>query len=187
MIDFNLINLMIENIENSFIPPEHTFNSYAIEFFNQVKLIPFSKYLLSIGKTKRLPKIMYFKKAGELLSASSYDQEIKSYLKRNNYDNPPELNFKSILLLRKTNYLSNWRKIISFFDGKGSIEEINRLNRLSILPQELELLEYHIKKLLNINDNELKWLLTKYAIIKSDKKLLKSFQKVLGNFENENE
>jgi hypothetical protein len=130
---------------------------------------------------------MYFRKAGELLASSYHDQEVKAYLKRNNYENPPELDFKSILLLRKTNSLSNWKKIISFFECNSSIEEINRTNRPTILPQELEILENHIKQQLKINDNELKWLLSKQAIIKNDKKLFKSFQKVLGNFENKNE
>ena len=67
MTDFEKINFMIETIEENRIPEGKTFNEFSMEFFQEVKLLPLSKYLRSIGKNKRLPKIMNMRKAGEVL------------------------------------------------------------------------------------------------------------------------
>ena len=62
MIDFKKIDEMIELIENNEVPENQEFNDFVIEFFNEVKTIPLSKYLRTKGKDKRLPKIMIVKK-----------------------------------------------------------------------------------------------------------------------------
>jgi len=180
-IDFENIQRMIHSIEESQIPDSLTFNSFAMHFYRNVKLIPLSKYLHTIGKGKRLPKIMYFKKAGEFLLDSEDDPEIRAYLRRNGYDQIPQLNYQCILLLRKTDNLHNWQKILRFFEGKSSIEEINRLSRPALLPQEIQSLTRYIVQSLNINEHELQWLLTIVRKANQDKKLAKALSKLAAN------
>ena len=45
MINFEKINKMIDLIENNEIAEGVTFNDFAVDFFNEVKLLPLSKYL----------------------------------------------------------------------------------------------------------------------------------------------
>jgi len=169
---------MLDHIEAGTIPEGHTFNTYAMEFYGAVRLLPLSKYLHSLHRNKRLPKIMYFRKAGELLKDTESDPEAKALLRSTSYEKTPELDFKSILLLRKTDVLSNWKKIISYFDGKGTIEELNRAGRPVLLPQEIRLLSDFTKKALDINDNELNWLIGLYRKILDEKELSKALQKL---------
>jgi|GEM_PF-184854 len=181
MINFQLINQLIECIENNSIPSSFTFNDFVKNFYNETKLLPLSKYLRSINKTKQLPKIIYSKKAGEFLLETKNNQEIQTFLKRKGYQDLPQLNFKSILLLRKIDLISNWKKIITFIEGKASIDEINKTTRPALLPQEVLLLEEFITSELSINDRELNWLLTKYAIISNNKKIFSAFKKLINN------
>ena len=169
---------MIEAIENNQIPDGMTFNEYVCEFYNEVKTIPLSKYLRTKGKVKRLPKIMNSKKAGEVILASEKDEEIRTFLKRKGYKEIPQLDYKSIMLLRKTDLLSNWKKVLLFFEGEGTVEEINSSTRPILLPQEIEKLESYIKEELNINEQELNWLLSKFEKMQKNKMILKSLQKL---------
>ena len=178
MINFTKIDEMIEIIENNQIPDGMTFNEYVCEFYNEVKTIPLSKYLRTKNKVKRLPKIMNSKKAGEVILASEKDDEIKTFLKRKGYKEIPQLDYKSIMLLRKTDLLSNWKNVLLFFEGEGSVEEINSSTRPILLPQEIEKLESYVKDELNINDQELNWLLTKFEKMQKNKMILKSLQKL---------
>lgn len=178
MINFTKIDEMIEIIENNQIPDGMTFNEYVCEFYNEVKTIPLSKYLRTKDKVKRLPKIMNSKKAGEVILASEKDEEIKTFLKRKGYKEIPQLDYKSIMLLRKTDLLSNWKKVLLFFEGEGTVEEINSSTRPILLPQEVEKLESYIKDELNINEQELNWLLSKFEKMQKNKMILKSLQKL---------
>lgn len=178
MINFAKIDEMIEIIENNQIPDGMTFNEYVCEFYNEVKTIPLSKYLRTKDKVKRLPKIMNSKKAGEVILASEKDEEIKTFLKRKGYKEIPQLDYKSIMLLRKTDLLSNWKKVLLFFEGEGTVEEINSSTRPILLPQEVEKLESYIKEELNINEQELNWLLSKFEKMQKNKMILKSLQKL---------
>jgi len=82
------------------------------------------------------------------------------------------------MLLRKTDLLSNWKKVLLFFEGEGTVEEINSSTRPILLPQETEKLENYIKEELNINEQELNWLLTKFEKMQKNKMILKSLQKL---------
>ena len=82
------------------------------------------------------------------------------------------------MLLRKTDLLSNWKKVLLFFEGEGTVEEINSSTRPILLPQEIEKLESYIKEELNINEQELNWLLSKFEKMHKNKMILKSLQKL---------
>lgn len=181
MVDFKKIDEMIELVENSIIPEGYSNNEFFIEFFNGVQLIPLSKYLRSKGKDSKLPKIMNSKKAGEILISTQKDDEIKLYLKRKGYPDIPQLDYKSIMLLRKADLYSNWNKIISFLEGKGTVGEINQSTRKALLPQEIELLENYIKTNLSIDEKELNWLLNKLKKIEGDKGVAKAIKKLVNN------
>lgn len=181
MINFQSINQMIENIEHNIIPNDLDFNSYMKNFFIATKLLPLAKYLRSIDKTNQLPKVIYAKKAGEFLLDTENNQEILTFLKRKGYSTIPQLTFKSILLLRKIDNISNWKKIITLIEGKGTVDEINRTTRPALLPNEVQLLESFLLKELSINEKELNWLLTKFMYIDNNKKLYNAFKKLLYN------
>lgn len=181
MINFQIINQMIENIENNIVPDDLNFNSFMKNFFTATKLVPLAKYLRSIEKTNQLPKIIYAKKAGEFLMDSENNQETITFLKRKGYSSIPQLSFKSILLLRKIDNISNWKKIITLIEGKGTVDEINRTTRPALLPNEIQLLENFIMNELSISEKELNWLLTKFMYINNNKKLYNTFKKLLYN------
>ena len=52
MFNFEKIDSMVDIIENNNIPGNKSFNDFAIDFYNEVKSLPLSKYL----KTKREDK-----------------------------------------------------------------------------------------------------------------------------------
>lgn len=181
MLDFKKIDEMIELIEDSIIPEGYSNNEFFIEFFKVVQLIPLSKYLRTKEKDSKLPKIMNSKKAGEILIATQKDDEIKLYLKRKGYSEIPELDYKSIMLLRKTDLYSNWNKVIAFLEGKGTVGEINQSTRKALLPQEIEMLENYIRSSLSIDEKELNWLLNKIKKVEEDKSIAKALKKLVNN------
>ena len=181
MLDFKKIDEMIELIEDSIIPEGYSNNEFFIEFFKVVQLIPLFKYLRTKGKDSKLPKIMNSKKAGEILIATQKDDEIKLYLKRKGYSEIPELDYKSIMLLRKTDLYSNWNKVIAFLEGKGTVGEINQSTRKALLPQEIEMLENYIRSSLSIDEKELNWLLNKIKKVEEDKSIAKALKKLVNN------
>ncbi|MGF6907141.1 hypothetical protein [Fusobacterium sp. PH5-44] len=181
MINFQNINQMIENIENNVVPNDLDFNSFMKKFFIATKLVPLAKYLRSIEKTNQLPKIIYAKKAGEFIIDTENNQETLTFLKRKGYSSIPQLSFKSILLLRKIDNISNWKKIITLIEGKGTVDEINRTTRPALLPNEVQMLETFLIEKLSISEKELNWLLTKFMYIDNNKKLYNAFRKLLYN------
>lgn len=178
MADFKKIDEMIEMIERNEVPEGQSFNDFVIEFFNEVKTIPLSKYLRTKGKDKRLPKIMNSKKAGEVLIDTKRDDETLTYLKRKGHKEIPQLDYKAIMLLRKTDLFSNWKKILLYFEGNGTVQEINSSTRPVLLPQESEKLENFLKEEMKLTDQEFNWLISKYTKIQKDKELLKALQKL---------
>lgn len=178
MLDFNKIDLMIENIENGVIPEGKSFNEFAIEFYLATKTLTLSKYVRLKGKNSKIPKIMNTRKAGEVLFESEKNDEIKSFLSRKGYKVIPELNYTVVMLLRKTDLFNNWQKIVYFFEGGRTIQEINSSLKKELLPMEIEKLEIFIKDELKLNDQELNWLLDKFSKIENNKAILKAIKKL---------
>lgn len=179
MTDFEKINFMIETIEENRIPEGKTFNEFSMEFFQEVKLLPLSKYLRSIGKNKRLPKIMNMRKAGEVLTDTYADSDLVSFVKRKSKQGQiPELDYQSIMLLRRIDVKDNWEKIFRFFQGSETVAEINSTTRPELLPQEIEMLENFLKEKLHLSEKELDWLLEKFRKILTEKELLRAIRKL---------
>lgn len=179
MTDFEKINFMIETIEENRIPEGKTFNEFSMEFFQEVKLLPLSKYLRSIGKNKRLPKIMNMRKAGEVLTDTYADSDLVSFVKRKSKQGQiPELDYQSIMLLRRIDVKDNWEKIFRFFRGNETVAEINSTTRPELLPQEIEMLENFLKEKLHLSEKELDWLLEKFRKILTEKELLRAIRKL---------
>lgn len=178
MADFKKIDEMIETIERNEVPEGVSFNDFVIEFFNEVKTIPLSKYLRTKGKDKKLPKIMNSKKAGEVLIDTKKDEEVLTFLKRKGYKEIPQLDYKAIMLLRKTDLFSNWKKVLFFFEGNATVQEINSSTRPTLLPQEVEKLENYVKGELSLTEQEFNWLITKFNKVQKNKELFKALQKL---------
>lgn len=180
MVDFKKVDEYIELIEQGEIPEGFTFNEFAIEFFNQSKVIPLSKYLRSKGKTSKIPKIMNTKKAGELLvDTQKSENEVKMFLRRKGFADIPELNYTVVMLLRKVDLLDNWRKIATYLSSDKTIEEINNSTKCQLLPNEIEKLENYIMNELNIKEQELNTILSQLKKVFENKELLKSVKKLI--------
>ncbi|MBS9775801.1 MAG: hypothetical protein KGV57_01790 [Fusobacterium sp.] len=178
MIDFNKINKMIDLIESNEILEDCSFNEFAIEFYTEVKLIPLSKYLRTNNRIKKLPKIMNMRKAGELLSFTETDDETLAFLKRKGHSQIPQLDFRTIMLLRKIDPIDNWKKILTLFNGEKSVEEINLSTRPILFPQEIEKLENFIKDELKIKDEEFEKFMKLYTKAIKNKEILKAIKKL---------
>ncbi|MGL4403671.1 MAG: hypothetical protein ACRCTS_08180 [Fusobacteriaceae bacterium] len=181
MIDFKKIDEYIDIIENNRIPEGMDFNNLALDFFKVTQTLPLSKYLRKIDRTNRMPKIMNMKKAGEVLYYSEKDEDVKSFLSRKGYKEMPQFNYRSILLLRKVEPLDNWMKVLQFYEGKGSLQEISDSLKPKLLPLEVEKLENHVKDELRVDDKELNWILKLFGKVQKDKQLQKSLKKLLDN------
>lgn len=179
MVDFDAVDRMIDIVERGDIPSGSTFNDFAIKFYLESKALPLSKYLRNKGKTKRLPKIMNTRKAGEVLWMTEKDEDTIKFLKRRGYKDIPKLDYTCVMLLRKTDLLSNWTKILSYFEGKGTIEEINNSTRTILLPDEKEKLETFVIKELNVNQKEYEWLINKYSQIIDNKEVGRAIRKLM--------
>lgn len=178
MIDFEKIDSMIEMIEKGIVPEGKTFNDFAKEFYLATKTLTLSKYIRLKGKASKLPKLMNTKKAGEVLLDTEKSDEIKSFLSRKGYKEIPELSYTSVMLLRKIDLFDNWQKILYFFEGGRTVQEINSSLKKDLLPMEVEKLETYIKEELKLNDQELNWLLDKFGKIENNKTLLKAMKKL---------
>lgn len=181
MIDFEKIDQMIDYVEKGSVPTGYTFNEFVREFYEATKSLPLSKYLRSKNLTSKLPKIMNSKKAGEVIYFSEKDSEVKTYLKRKGFTSIPELNYTCIMLLRKVELYDNWKKLISYFEGEGTIEEINRSTKPNLLPAEKEKLEGYVMDALDLTENEYSWFMDKFSEILKEKKLLCSLKKLAKN------
>ncbi len=180
MVDFEKLEKYISIIEKGEIPTGKTFNEFAVEFYKLSKVIPLSKYLKSIERTSKTPKIMNTKKAGEVIFFSEKDDEIKTLLKRNGYKEIPQMDYTSIMLLRKVDLYMNWKKLISFFDGKGTIQEINNSLKPKLLPGEVDKLENYVKEELKLTDQEYNWFLNKFSKTILQKELEKALKKLIN-------
>lgn len=179
MVDFEAVDRMIGIVESGNIPENMSFNDFAIKFYLESKALPLSKYLRNKGKTKRLPKIMNTKKAGEVLWMTERDEDTLKFLKRRGYKGIPKLDYTCVMLLRKTDLMTNWTKILSYFEGKGTIEEINNSTRTMLLPDEKEKLESYVVKELNVNQKEYEWFMNKYTQIADNKELRRAIRKLM--------
>lgn len=181
MIDFEKIDSYIDIIEKNEIPEGLDFNTLALDFFKATQTLPLSKYLRKIERTNRMPKIMNMKKAGEVLYYSQKDEDVKTFLNRKGYREMPQFNYRSIMLLRKVEPIDNWIKVLQFYEGKGSLQEIADSLKPKLLPIEVDKLENHVKGELKIDDRELNWLLKIMGKVERDRQLQKSLKKLLGN------
>jgi hypothetical protein len=68
--------------------------------------------------------------------------------------------------------------MLSYFEGKGTIEEINNSTRIQLLPEEEKKIGDFIKMNLEVSETELNWLKDKFKIIYENKELLRSIKKI---------
>jgi len=179
MINFEKINKMIDLIEESQIMEGLTFNEFAMEFYSEVKLVPLSRYLKTNNRVKRMPKIMNMRKAGELLLFTKTDDETLSFLKRKGYSEIPSLDYKTIMLLRKLDPIDNWKKVLAFFNGDKTVEEINLSTRPILFPQEIKKLEDYIKDELNLNDDDFEKFMRTCSVAIKNKEIMKAIKILL--------
>lgn len=179
MVDFNKLDKYIDYIEKGEVPEIYSFNDFAIEFYNISRVVPLSKYLKAKNKTKKLPKIMNMKKAGEVLSETKKDSsEIRNFLRRKGYINIPELSYTSIMLLRKVDLIENWKRILLYFGGGKTVLEINNTTKVNLFPEEVKQLEDYIMENLKINEEQLNWFLSIYDKVINNKEVLRSIRKL---------
>ena len=178
MLNFEKINNMIDLIEKNEIMPGLSFNEFAIAFYQEVKLVPLSRYLKTNNRAKRMPKIMTMKKAGELLLFTKTDDETLSFLKRKGYNEIPSLDYKTIMLLRKLDPIDNWKKVLAFFDGDKTVEEINLSTRPILFPQEIKKLEEYIKDELSLNDDDFEKFMSTCSVAIKNKEVMKAIKKL---------
>lgn len=105
------------------------FNEFVMEFYLEVKFVFLLRYLKINNRVKRMFKIMNMRKVGEFLLFIKIDDEILSFLKRKGYNEIFSFDYKIIMLLRKFDFIDNWKKVLVFFNGDKIVEEINLLIR----------------------------------------------------------
>ena len=119
------------------------------------------------------------RKAGEVLTDTYADSDLVSFVKRKSKQGQiPELDYQSIMLLRRIDVKDNWEKIFRFFRGSETVAEINSTTRPELLPQEIEMLENFLKEKLHLSEKELDWLLEKFRKILTEKELLRAIRKL---------
>ncbi|WP_372715265.1 hypothetical protein [Ilyobacter sp.] len=179
MVNFEKVDEMINIIEDGDLKDGKNFNQFAIEFYLESKSLPLSKYLRMQKKTKKMPKIMNTKKAGEVLYFTEKDDDAKRFLKRKGYSEIPQLNYTCIMLLRKVDIITNWTKVLSYFEGKGTIEEINNSTRTELLPEEKKKMDEFIKEKLKLSEKEYDWFCVKLSKVFEDREIMKALKKVI--------
>ena len=125
-----------------------------------------------------MPKIMNMRKAGELLLFTKTDDETLSFLKRKGYSEIPSLDYKTIMLLRKLDPIDNWKKVLAFFDGDKTVEEINLSTRPILFPQEIKKLEEYIKDELSLNDDDFEKFMSTCSVAIKNKEIMKAIKKL---------
>lgn len=179
MVNFERVDEMITIIENGEIESGKNFNKFAIDFYMESKSLPISKYLRMQNKTKKMPKIMNTKKAGEVLYLTEKDDDVKRFLKRKGYKQIPQLNYTCVMLLRKVDLITNWTKILSYFEGKGTIEEINNSTRTQLLPEEKEKLDNFIMDKLKLSEKDYEWFCVKLSKAFENKDIIRALKKTI--------
>lgn len=179
MVNFERIEDMIKLICEGESYENMEYNDFFVNFYLETKALPLSKYLRMKNYSNKMPKIMNTKKAGEILYETKKNPEILDYIKKRGYENIPQLNFTCIMLLRKTDLKTNWEKLLDYLEGKGTIEKINIQTRKKSFPEERKKIELELMESLNLNYNELEWLINKYKLINEDAKLKRLFKKII--------
>ncbi len=179
MVNFDKIIEMIELICTSDYYSNKTFNEFAIEFFLETRTIPLSKFLRLRGYSNKMPKIMNLRKAGEVLYQSNSSEEIKNFIFSSGFKEVPQLNYSAIMVLRKTTLEKNWKKLSEYLNGQGTIDDINKRNQVSLLPEEVEKIENYIKQELGLTSGELQWFKEKTKKLFNNKKTLNSLKKII--------
>lgn len=179
MVNFELVLEMAELIAQGNIPKSMNFNEFCIKFYLETKVIPLSKFLRMKGFSNKMPKIMNTRKAGEVLFESKSNTEILELIRKEGYPDIPQLNYSVIMILRKTTLDKNWKKIISYLKGEGTIDEIIRSNKKILIPEERDKINEYVQNELNLNSTELSWLLEKFNKINKSKKISNSIKKLL--------
>lgn len=179
MVNFKKVDKMISLIEENKISDNTTFNAFAIEFYIETKTLTLSKYLRLNDKNSKLPKIMNTRKAGEVLFETEKNEEVKRFLARKGYPTIPELNYSAVMVLRKIDLLENWQRLIFFFEGGRTVQEINNSLRKELLPMERVKIENYLKTELAISESELDWLISKLDKIENNKELKKAIRKLV--------
>ena len=173
MVNFELVLEMAELIAQGNIPKSMNFNEFCIKFYLETKVIPLSKFLRMKGFSNKMPKIMNTRKAGEVLFEIKSNTEILELIKKEGYPDIPQLNYSVIMILRKTTLDKNWKKIISYLKGEGTIDEIISSNK------KIDKINEYVQNELNLNSTELSWLLEKFNKINKSKKISNSIKKLL--------
>lgn len=181
MVDFNKVIEMVELILKNEIYDNKSFNDFCIEFYLETRALPLSKFLRLKGYGSKLPKLMNTRKAGEVLYETQNNKENFKILEKYSYEEIPQLNYSAIMLLRKTTLERNWRKLVDYLEGRGTIEEISRKNSKILLPEEKEKLENYIKKELGISSGELEWFLAKAPLLFENKKVYNALKRMIYN------
>ena len=101
-----------------------------------------------------------------------------SFLKRKGYNEIPELDYKTMMLLRRLDPIDNWKKILAFFDGDKTVEEINLSTKPILFPQEIKKLEEFIKDELSIDDEEFEKFMKLSSLAIKNKELTKAIRKL---------
>ncbi|MBN2838062.1 MAG: hypothetical protein JXM74_04840 [Fusobacteriaceae bacterium] len=179
MVNFDLVIEMVNTICKGDVSNGMSFNEFCVKFYLETKILPLSKFLRLKGYSSKIPKIMNTRKAGEIIFESKNSNEILELLKKEGFSEIPQLNYSSIMILRKTSLDRNWIKLISYLKGEGTIEQIVRNNKKILLPEEKIKINEYLQSELNLNSTELSWLLNKFEKILSEKKILNSIKKLV--------
>lgn len=179
MTNFSKIENMLTYISSTTIPENQTFNEFATQFYLETRNIPLSKFLKVRDYKSKTPKIMNTKKAGELLYETKNNREILDLLLDNGFSEIPELNYTNIMLLRKAPLSRNWKKLINYLKGNGTIDQINNKNKKQLLPEEKIKLEEFLKEKLGLNSSEFDWFLKNTKLIKENRNYEKALKKLI--------
>lgn len=179
MVNFDLIIQMIDIICLGDIPKGQSFNEFSTKFYLETKMVPLSKFLKMRGYSNKMPKIMNTRKAGEVIFESRNSAEILELLKKEGYNEIPQLNYSAAMVLRKAPLDKNWRKMISYLKGDETIDKIIKNNKKMLLPEERNKINEFLQSELNISTTELNWLLDKFHKIDNNKKVYNSLSKLL--------
>ena len=82
------------------------------------------------------------------------------------------------MLLRKLDPIDNWKKVLAFFNGDKTVEEINLSTRPILFPQEIKKLEDYIKDELNLNDDDFEKFMNISAVAIKNKEVMKAIKKL---------
>jgi hypothetical protein len=82
------------------------------------------------------------------------------------------------MLLRKLDPIDNWKKVLAFFNGDKTVEEINLSTRPILFPQEIKKLEEYIKDELSLNDDDFEKFMSICSVAIKNKEVMKAIKKL---------